>query len=64
MLRKLAEGKAGTQFNHKAVALLRVPVFYLTIGFGLIGFGTLVVVITEISLITSPAGMNAFVLHA
>jgi TRAP-type C4-dicarboxylate transport system permease large subunit len=47
--------------------LLTVPIFYplvQSLGFDLVWFGILVVVVTEISLITPPVGMNVFVLSA
>ncbi|HBT31376.1 MAG TPA: hypothetical protein DEB15_00365 [Pusillimonas sp.] len=47
--------------------LLTVPIFFpLMIGYGFdpIWFGIIVVVVTEISLITPPVGMNIFVLRA
>jgi len=46
--------------------LLTVPVFYPMVqamGMDLIWFGIMVVVVTEISLITPPVGMNVFVLR-
>ena len=45
--------------------LLTVPVFAPlvgSLGFDLVWFGILVVVVTEISLITPPIGLNVFVL--
>ena len=45
--------------------LLTVPIFapvVANLGFDLIWFGILVVVVTEISLITPPIGLNVFVL--
>lgn len=48
-----------------SMILLTVPIFYPIVaayGFDLIWFGILVVVVAEISLITPPVGMNAFVL--
>ena len=45
---------------------LTVPIFYPIVaaqGFDLIWFGIFVVVITEVSYITPPVGMNAFVLN-
>lgn len=48
-----------------SMILLTVPIFYPIIagyGFDLIWFGVLVVVVAEISLITPPVGLNAFVL--
>jgi TRAP-type C4-dicarboxylate transport system permease large subunit len=45
--------------------LLTIPVFYpvvQSLGFDLVWFGIVVVVVTEISLITPPVGLNVFVL--
>ncbi|RAI37219.1 TRAP transporter large permease [Rhodoplanes serenus] len=50
-----------------SMIVLTVPVFYPIVqglGFDLVWFGILVVVVTEISLITPPVGMNVFVLRA
>jgi TRAP-type C4-dicarboxylate transport system permease large subunit len=47
--------------------LLTVPAFYplvQSLGFDLIWFGIVVVVVTEISLITPPVGLNIFVLSS
>ena len=47
--------------------LLTVPVFYpgrQSLGFDLVWFGIVVVVVIEISLITPPIGLNVFVLNA
>ncbi|TAK46192.1 MAG: TRAP transporter large permease [Betaproteobacteria bacterium] len=49
-----------------SMILLTVPVFYPLVqhlGFDLVWFGVIVVVVTEISLITPPIGMNVFVLR-
>jgi TRAP-type C4-dicarboxylate transport system permease large subunit len=49
-----------------SMILLTVPVFYplvQSLGFDLIWFGIIVVVVTEISFITPPFGMNVFVLR-
>jgi len=49
------------------MVLLTVPVFYpvmQALGFDLVWFGILVVIVTEISLITPPVGLNVFVLKA
>ncbi|MBP1851457.1 TRAP transporter large permease [Rhizobium halophytocola] len=46
---------------------LTVPIFYPVVasaGFDLIWFGVFIVVVTEISYITPPVGMNAFVLRS
>jgi tripartite ATP-independent transporter DctM subunit len=50
-----------------SMLLLTVPVFYPVVqalGFDLIWFGIVVVVVIEISLITPPIGLNVFVLNA
>ncbi|NIZ07906.1 TRAP transporter large permease [Pseudooceanicola sp. HF7] len=50
-----------------SMIMLTVPIFYPVVqalGFDLIWFGIFVVVITEISYITPPVGMNAFVLRS
>lgn len=50
-----------------SMILLTVPIFYplvVHLGYDLIWFGIVVVVVTEISLITPPIGMNVFVLRA
>ena len=50
-----------------SMMLLTVPVFYPlveSLGYDLVWFGILVVVVTEISLITPPIGLNVFVLQA
>ena len=50
-----------------SMMLLTVPVFYplvVSLGFDLIWFGILVVVVVEISLITPPIGLNVFVLSS
>jgi TRAP-type C4-dicarboxylate transport system permease large subunit len=50
-----------------AIILIFVPLFTPTLlaqGFDLIWFGIVVVVLTEIGLITPPIGMNVFVLKA
>ncbi|WP_240453858.1 TRAP transporter large permease [Chachezhania antarctica] len=50
-----------------SMIMLTVPIFYpvvASLGFDLIWFGIFVVVITEISYITPPVGMNAFVLRS
>ena len=49
-----------------SMILLTVPVFYplvVHLGYDLVWFGIVVVVVTEISLITPPIGMNVFVLR-
>lgn len=55
----------GCVLESMSMILLTVPVFYPLVqamGFDLIWFGILVVVVTEISLITPPVGLNVFVL--
>jgi len=50
-----------------SMILLTVPVFYPLVqhlGYSLVWFGIIVVVVTEISLITPPVGMNLFVLRS
>lgn len=57
----------GCVLESMSMILLTVPVFYPMIdamGFDLIWFGILVVVVTEISLITPPVGLNVFVLKS
>ncbi|HEY0213962.1 MAG TPA: TRAP transporter large permease [Paenirhodobacter sp.] len=57
----------GCVFESLSMIMLTVPVLYPIVaaqGFDLIWFGIFVVVVTEISLITPPVGMNAFVLRA
>lgn len=47
--------------------LLTVPMFYPLVahlGYDLIWFGIIVVVVTEISMITPPVGLNVFVLRS
>ncbi len=55
----------GCVLESMSMILLTVPVFYPLIqamGMDLVWFGILVVVVTEISLITPPVGLNVFVL--
>jgi len=57
----------GMVFESLSMLLLTVPVFYplvVSLGFDPVWFGIVVVVVTEISLITPPVGMNVFVLSA
>ena len=57
----------GTVLESLSMILLTVPIFYpmmQALGFDLIWFGIMVVVVTEISLITPPVGLNVFVLKA
>ena len=56
----------GCVFESISMILLTVPVFVPlveSLGFDLIWFGIVVVVVTEISLITPPIGINVFVLR-
>jgi len=55
----------GCVFESLSMILLTVPIFAPLVeglGFDLVWFGILVVVATEISLITPPIGLNVFVL--
>lgn len=57
----------GMVFESLSMILLTVPIFYplvQSLGFDLVWFGIVVVVVTEISLITPPVGMNVFVLSS
>ena len=57
----------GCALESVSMVLLTVPIFYpIVIGlkFDPIWFGILVVVVTEISLITPPVGLNIFIIHA
>jgi tripartite ATP-independent transporter DctM subunit len=57
----------GCVMDSMAIILIFVPLFMPTLvaqGFDLIWFGIIVVVLTEIGLITPPVGMNVFVLKA
>ncbi len=57
----------GCVFESFSMLLLTVPVFFPVVagmGFDLVWFGIIVVVVTEISLITPPVGLNVFVLRA
>ncbi|GAB4182689.1 MAG: TRAP transporter large permease [Rhodocyclaceae bacterium] len=56
----------GCVLESLSMILLTVPLFYPVVeslGFDLVWFGIIVVVITEISLITPPVGLNVFVLR-
>ncbi|CAM4121796.1 TRAP transporter large permease [Bordetella tumbae] len=56
----------GCVLESMSMILLTVPVFYplvQSLGFDLIWFGIIVVVVTELSFITPPFGMNVFVLR-
>lgn len=57
----------GMVFESLSMLLLTVPIFFPlveSLGFDLVWFGIVVVVVTEISLVTPPVGMNVFVLSA
>lgn len=57
----------GCALDSMAMVLLTVPTFFplmTSFGFDPIWFGIIVVVVTEISLITPPVGMNVFVLRS
>ena len=50
-----------------SMILLTVPIFYPVVsalGFDMIWFGIIIVIVTEISLISPPVGMNVFVMRA
>jgi C4-dicarboxylate transporter DctM subunit len=58
---------SGCVLESMSMILLTVPMFYPVVqhlGFDLIWFGIIVVVVTEISLITPPVGLNVFVLRS
>jgi TRAP-type C4-dicarboxylate transport system permease large subunit len=53
-------------FESLSMILLTVPIFFplvVSLGYDPIWFGIVVVVVTEISLITPPVGLNVFVLR-
>lgn len=57
----------GCVFESLSMLLLTVPIFFplvTSLGFDPVWFGVIVVVVTEISLITPPVGLNVFVLRA
>lgn len=57
----------GCVLESMSMILLTVPIFYplvQSMGMDLIWFGIIVVVVTEISFITPPLGMNVFVIRA
>ena len=57
----------GSVLESMSMVLLTVPIFYPLVqhlGFDLIWFGIIVVVVTEISFITPPVGMNVMVLKS
>jgi C4-dicarboxylate transporter, DctM subunit len=56
----------GCIFESLSMLLLTVPIFFplvVSLGFDPVWFGIIVVVVTEISLITPPVGLNVFVLR-
>ncbi len=56
----------GCVFESMSMMLLTVPIFFplvISLGFDPVWFGIIVVVVTEISLITPPVGLNVFVLR-
>ncbi len=56
----------GCVFESMSMILLTVPIFYplvAQLGYDPVWFGILVVIVTEISLITPPVGLNVFVLR-
>ncbi|WP_407495669.1 TRAP transporter large permease [Pseudooceanicola sp. MF1-13] len=57
----------GCVFDGPAMVLLTVPLFAPLVellGFDLIWFGIVVVIVTEISMVTPPVGINAFVMKS
>ncbi|PHQ71846.1 MAG: C4-dicarboxylate ABC transporter permease [Sneathiella sp.] len=57
----------GCVFESLSMLLLTVPIFFplvTSLGFDPIWFGIVVVVVTEISLITPPVGLNVFILKS
>ncbi len=55
----------GCIFESLSMLLLTVPIFFplvVSLGFDPVWFGIIVVVVTEISLITPPVGLNVFIL--
>jgi tripartite ATP-independent transporter DctM subunit len=55
----------GCVFESLSMLLLTVPIFFplvISLGFDPVWFGIIVVVVTEISLITPPVGLNVYVL--
>ncbi|MGC9418667.1 MAG: TRAP transporter large permease [Rhodovulum sp.] len=56
----------GCVFESLSMLLLTVPIFFplvISLGYDSVWFGIVVVVVTEISLITPPVGLNVFVLR-
>ena len=57
----------GCVMDSMAIILIFVPLFAPIVvaqGFDLVWFGIIVIVVTEIALVTPPVGMNVFVLKA
>ena len=57
----------GCVFDGLALLFLTVPVFapiVATLGYDLIWFGIVVIIVSEIALITPPVGMNVFVIKS
>lgn len=57
----------GCVMDSMAIILIFVPLFapiVMAQGFDLVWFGIIVIVVTEIALITPPVGMNVFILKA
>lgn len=57
----------GCVFESLSMLLLTVPIFFPLVtglGFDAVWFGVIVVVVTEISLITPPVGLNVFILKS
>ena len=57
----------GCVLESMSMILLTVPMFYPLVahlGYDLVWFGIIVVVVTEISMITPPVGLNVFVLRS
>ncbi len=57
----------GTVFESLSMLLLTIPVFFpviTSLGYDPVWFGIIAVVVTEISLITPPVGLNVFVLSS
>ena len=57
----------GMVFESISMVMLTVPIFYplvQSLGFDLVWFGIVVVVVTEISLISPPVGLNVFVISS
>ncbi|HPG30298.1 MAG TPA: TRAP transporter large permease subunit [bacterium] len=57
----------GCFMDSLAMIMLTVPIFYpvvMKLGFDPIWFGVVIVLITEMGVITPPVGINVFVVHA